>query len=62
MFDFPFLFDCAEKPTPWSTARSARSCSRAAGQGLVGLAYWDLGFRHLTNSKRAITKIEDMPG
>jgi tripartite ATP-independent transporter DctP family solute receptor len=30
--------------------------------GLVGLAYWENGFRHLTNSKRPIGKLEDMQG
>jgi tripartite ATP-independent transporter DctP family solute receptor len=31
-------------------------------KGLVGLVYWENGFRNLTNSKRAITKMEDMDG
>lgn len=31
-------------------------------KGLVGLAYWDLGFRNVTNSKRPITKVEDFDG
>lgn len=31
-------------------------------KGLVALGYWDLGFRNLTNSKRAITRPEDMDG
>jgi TRAP-type transport system periplasmic protein len=31
-------------------------------KGLVGLAYWENGFRNLTNSKRAITKVEDLEG
>src|SRR5215471_1007813 len=31
-------------------------------KGLVGLAYWDLGFRNVTNSKRPITKPEDFDG
>jgi tripartite ATP-independent transporter DctP family solute receptor len=31
-------------------------------KGLVGLAYWDLGFRNVTNSKRPIAKPEDMAG
>lgn len=31
-------------------------------KGLVGLAYWENGFRNLTNSKRAITKVEDLDG
>lgn len=31
-------------------------------KGLVGLAYWDLGFRNVTNSKRPITRPEDLEG
>jgi tripartite ATP-independent transporter DctP family solute receptor len=31
-------------------------------KGLVGLGYWDLGFRNVTNSKRPITKPEDLDG
>lgn len=31
-------------------------------KGLVGLAYWEHGFRSITNSKRPITKWEDVQG
>ena len=31
-------------------------------KGLVGLVYWENGFRNLTNSKRPITKTEDLAG
>jgi tripartite ATP-independent transporter DctP family solute receptor len=31
-------------------------------QGLVGLAWWENGFRNLTNSKRAVASIEDVEG
>src|SRR5437867_1404396 len=31
-------------------------------KGLVGLVYWENGFRNLTNSKRPITKMEDLSG
>ena len=31
-------------------------------KGLVGLVYWENGFRNLTNSKRAINKVEDLEG
>jgi tripartite ATP-independent transporter DctP family solute receptor len=31
-------------------------------KGLVGLGFWDLGFRNVTNSKRPITKPEDLEG
>jgi len=31
-------------------------------KGLVALGYWDLGFRNVTNSKRPITRPEDLDG
>ena len=31
-------------------------------KGLIGLGYWDLGFRNATNSKRPIAKLEDFNG
>ncbi|MDO9165686.1 MAG: TRAP transporter substrate-binding protein [Rhodoferax sp.] len=31
-------------------------------KGLIALGYWDLGFRNVTNSRRLITKAEDMDG
>jgi len=31
-------------------------------KGLVGLGFWENGFRHVTNSRRPITKAEDLAG
>ena len=31
-------------------------------KGMVGLAYYELGFRNITNSKRPIAKVEDIAG
>ena len=31
-------------------------------KGLVGLGFWENGFRHITNSRRPITKAEDIAG
>ena len=30
--------------------------------GLIGLTYWDLGFRNVTNSKRPVARLEDWQG
>ena len=35
---------------------------RSADKGLIVLGYWDNGIRHMTNSKHAVTKVEDMKG
>ena len=46
-----------------STGRSAQALlAKLPEKGLVGLGYWDLGFRNVTNSKRPITKGEDLAG
>ncbi len=31
-------------------------------KGIVGLSYWENGFRHFTNNKRPITRLEDFSG
>ncbi len=36
--------------------------SKLEDKGLVGLVYWENGFRNLTNNKRAVTKLEDLDG
>lgn len=36
--------------------------ARLPEKGLVSLGYWDLGFRNVTNSKRPITRAEDLDG
>ncbi len=36
--------------------------ARLPEKGLVGLAFWENGFRNLTNSKRPVAKVEDLAG
>jgi len=36
--------------------------ARLPEKGLVALGYWDLGFRNVTNSKKPITRPEDLDG
>jgi tripartite ATP-independent transporter DctP family solute receptor len=35
---------------------------KSADKNMIVLGYWDNGIRHMTNSKRAISKVEDMKG
>ena len=35
---------------------------KSAEKGMIVLGYWDNGIRQMTNSKRPITKVEDMKG
>jgi TRAP-type transport system periplasmic protein len=36
--------------------------ARLPDKGLMALGYWDLGFRNVTNSKRPVTRAEDLDG
>ena len=61
--DFPFLFNNAkEADTVVDGPFGKRLLDKLPEKGLVGLGYWDLGFRNVTNSKRPITKLEDIAG
>lgn len=63
MLDFPFLFNNVEEAHAVIDGPVGQKlAAELDGKGLVGLGYWDLGFRHLTNSRRPVTKVEDMQG
>lgn len=61
-FDLPFLFnDFREADTVLDGPVGKRFLEKAP-QGLVGLGYWDHGFRNVSNSKHPIAKAEDFQG
>lgn len=63
MLDFPFLFNNVEEAHAVIDGPVGQKlAAQLDSKGLVSLGYWDLGFRHLTNSKHPVTKIEDMQG
>ncbi|WP_298928380.1 TRAP transporter substrate-binding protein [uncultured Ramlibacter sp.] len=63
IYDFPFLFASAkEADTVVDGAFGKGLHAKLEDKGLVGLAYYELGFRQITNSKRAIAKVEDIAG
>lgn len=63
LFDFPFLF-ANEKESDAIVDGPVGKKMHALLQekGLVGLSYWELGYRHMTNSKRPLNKVEDIEG
>jgi len=63
VFDLPFLFNNAQEAYALADGPvGTRMLNDLAQHGLIGLGIWDLGFRNLTNSKRPITKLEDIQG
>ncbi|TWI58328.1 tripartite ATP-independent transporter DctP family solute receptor [Pseudomonas duriflava] len=63
ILDFPFLFNNAKEAQAVIDGPVGQELSkRLESKGLRTLGYWDLGFRNLTNSKRPVTKWEDMQG
>ncbi|WLH65744.1 TRAP transporter substrate-binding protein [Pseudomonas sp. FP2300] len=63
MLDFPFLFNNVEEAHAVIDGPVGQKlAAQLDSKGLVGLGYWDLGFRNLTNSKHPVTRLEDMQG
>ncbi len=63
VLDFPFLFATpTEADAIVDGPIGSKLHAGLADKGLIGLGYWELGFRNVTNSKRPITKIEDFKG
>jgi TRAP-type transport system periplasmic protein len=63
LWDTPFLFNNArEADAVLDGPVGQKVMDRLQAGGLVGLAYWENGFRNLTNSKRPVQKLEDFDG
>ncbi|PLT29395.1 TRAP transporter substrate-binding protein [Peribacillus deserti] len=63
VFDLPFLFSDRESARNAMEGKLGEMLNkRLEQQGLRALGYWDGGFKHLTNSKRAIEGPEDLDG
>ena len=61
IWDTPFLFNNAkEADAVLDGPVGQKVMDKLQEKGLVGLVYWENGFRNLTNNKRAVTKLEDM--
>jgi tripartite ATP-independent transporter DctP family solute receptor len=63
IYDFPFLFANPKEADAVVDGPFGQSLhAKLQERGLVGLAYYELGFREMTNSKRPITRVEDIAG
>lgn len=63
VFDLPFLFTTREQAYDAMHGELGEELNKyLQKQGLLGLGYWDGGFKHLTNDVRPIKMPEDMDG
>src|SRR3546814_10950944 len=63
IWDTPFLFNSgkeADKVLDGKTGELIKDKLKA--KGLVGLVYWENGFRNLTNSKHPVNTLDDFDG
>ena len=63
VYDFPFMFaNAKEADTVVDGPFGQKLHAKLAEKGLVGLAYFELGFRNITNSKKPINTVDDIGG
>ncbi|RYF36635.1 MAG: TRAP transporter substrate-binding protein [Comamonadaceae bacterium] len=62
-FDLPFLFGSEKEADAVLDGDAGKYFNKKLEEaGLVNLAYWENGFRNLTNSKKPVNKVEDFDG
>jgi len=63
VFDLPFIISDRAKAYAWMDGPEGQKIlGSLTKQNMVGLSIWENGFRHLTNSKRAVVKPADAKG
>ena len=63
VWDLPYLFNDRETAHKVLDGEVGQEIlDSLSDKGLNGLVYWENGFRHLTNSEKPVTSIQDMQG
>lgn len=63
VYDFPFMFaNPREADAVVDGPFGQKMHAKLADKGIVGLAYWELGFRNITNGRKPINTVEDIAG
>lgn len=63
LVDLPFQFDNPKEADAVMDGPVGKTLlDKLPAKGLVGLGYWELGFRQLTNSRRAVKSVDDIAG
>jgi TRAP-type transport system periplasmic protein len=63
IFDFPFMFANAQEADAVVDGPFGKMMlDKLDAKNIHGLAFWELGFRNITNSRRPLNKVEDIAG
>ncbi len=63
VFDFPYMFNNEkEVDAVLDSPVGAKVLGKLPEKGFIGLAYAELGFRHMHNSKRPVNTLADLQG
>ncbi|MCY1525732.1 hypothetical protein D9M68_607230 [compost metagenome] len=63
LYGLPFLFQNSEEVDAVLDGPAGQNLlSKLEPHGIIGLGYWDHGFRHVTNSKHPVNTLEDIKG
>ncbi|OAP36532.1 ABC transporter substrate-binding protein [Sinorhizobium glycinis] len=63
ILDLPFLFESTKEADAVMDGEVGKTFAKELDEkNLVVLAYWELGFRNLTNSRRPVEKVDDIEG
>ena len=63
IFDFPFMFESGKEADPILDGPFGKKLADLLpAKNLYNLAYWELGFREMTNGKHPVNKMEDISG
>ncbi len=63
IYDFPFMFANPKEADAVVDGPFGRMMhDKLQAKGIVGIAYWELGFREITNSRRPIHALKDIEG
>jgi tripartite ATP-independent transporter DctP family solute receptor len=63
VFDFPFMFANGNEADAVVDGPFGKKLhAKLADKGIIGLGFFELGFRNITNGKRAINKVSDIEG
>ncbi len=62
IFELPFLFRDVQHAYKALDTVGMRLCQKGEARGMITLAIWENGVRHMTNNVRPIVKPEDMKG